>query len=285
MKKLLPLLLSLFLLLVVGCKNEYGVKKGDRIIYGHAEKVMFTRGEGDELIWFVKDLGDKVRMRVRLPKKTEYSRGEFVDEDIPKRRIIYIEKSLDPYPMPPLTEFTTETKFAEEVPVNPIKYEIKGDAATITGCDKSASGKLVIPVTIEGKSVTRIGVEAFENCIHLTSITIPNAVTSIGKGAFFKCRNLTSVTIPDSVTNIGESAFAYCTRLTSIAIPDSVQLLHQRTFELCENLTAVTFLGDAPKDGRDVFKGATPTIYRKPEAKGWGDTWAGRPVKLIGEKP
>ena len=65
---------------------------------------MFTRGEGDELIWFVKDLGDKVRMRVRLPKKTKYSRGEFVDEDIPKRRIIYIEKSLDSYPMPPLTK-------------------------------------------------------------------------------------------------------------------------------------------------------------------------------------
>ncbi|MDB4737780.1 hypothetical protein OAF75_02970 [Verrucomicrobiales bacterium] len=27
------------------------------------------------------------------------------------------------------------------------------------------------------------------------------------------------------------------------------------------------------------------TIYRKPEAKGWGDTFGGRPVKLISEKP
>jgi len=34
-----------------------------------------------------------------------------------------------------------------------------------------------------------------------------------------------------------------------------------------------------------VFTKATPTIYRKPEAKGWGDTFAGRPVKLISEKP
>jgi len=30
---------------------------------------------------------------------------------------------------------------------------------------------------------------------------------------------------------------------------------------------------------------APPTIYRKPDAKGWGDTWGGRPVKLISEKP
>jgi hypothetical protein len=47
----------------------------------------------------------------------------------------------------------------------------------------------------------------------------------------------------------------------------------------------VTFLGNAPKAGEEVFYEATPTIYRKPEAKGWGDTWGGRPVKLISEKP
>jgi hypothetical protein len=43
----------------------------------------------------------------------------------------------------------------------------------------------------------------------------------------------------------------------------------------------VTFLGDAPKEGKGVFYTATPTIYRKPDAKGWGDTFGGRPVKLI----
>ena len=43
----------------------------------------------------------------------------------------------------------------------------------------------------------------------------------------------------------------------------------------------MTFLGDAPKEGKEVFKDSVPTIYRKPEAKGWGDTFAGRPVKLI----
>jgi len=47
----------------------------------------------------------------------------------------------------------------------------------------------------------------------------------------------------------------------------------------------VTFLGDAPKEGDEVFSIATPTIYRKPEAKGWDDTFGGRPVKLISEKP
>ena len=45
---------------------------------------------------------------------------------------------------------------------------------------------------------------------------------------------------------------------------------------------------NAKKDS--IFDGATfasapPTIYRKLEAKGWGETWGGRPVKLISEKP
>tara|TARA_B100000925_G_C21902481_1_gene427722 strand:+ start:276 stop:620 length:345 start_codon:yes stop_codon:yes gene_type:complete len=49
----------------------------------------------------------------------------------------------------------------------------------------------------------------------------------------------------------------------------------------CTCLTEVTFLGDAPKEGKEVFKDSVPTIYREPKAKGWGDTFAGRPVKLI----
>jgi hypothetical protein len=48
----------------------------------------------------------------------------------------------------------------------------------------------------------------------------------------------------------------------------------------------VTYFGDAPKfSGRFSNREGTPTIYRKPEAKGWGEAFAGRPVKLISENP
>ncbi|MBI22328.1 MAG: hypothetical protein CMN05_01870 [Roseibacillus sp.] len=106
---------------------------------------------------------------------------------------------------------------------------------------------------------------------------------------------MTSITIPDSVTSIGEEAFSRCYKLTSITIGNGVTSIGHRAFARCENLSAVTFLGDAPKlnEWKDIINGgtragslgATPTIYRKPEAKGWGETFAGRPVKLISEKP
>ena len=160
-----------------------------------------------------------------------------------------------------------------------LSYEIHGDNVTITGCDKDAFGELVIPDTIKGRPVTAIGQGAFAGVGYyeptfgdtehpssdnptLESIVIPNSITSIGRFAFINCVGLTNISIPDSVTRIGE-----------------------RAFEGCANLTAVTFLGDAPKVENNAFKYSSSIIYRKPEAKGWGDTFGDRPVKLIGEAP
>ena len=144
-------------------------------------------------------------------------------------------------------------------------------------------------------SVTSIGFQAFSGS-GLTDITIPDSVTSIGVQAFSHCESLTDITIPDDVTSIGTGAFRGCDKLTSITIPDDVTSIGQEVFAKCSSLTAVTFLGDAPKfdtlnlkeeaQYSYVYFGVTKAvIYRKPEAKGWVDTWAGRPVKLISEKP
>ncbi len=178
-----------------------------------------------------------------------------------------------------------EVKPVEEAPINSIKYKITGDEVAITDYDTEASGALTIPATIEGNPVTSIWRDAFNLCYGLTSITIPDSVTSIEAGAFNGCTKLTNITIPDGVTSIPFGTFLDCPKLTSITIPDSVISIGVLAFSECKGLSSVTFLGDAPKVGTNIFLEATPTIYRKPEAKGWGDTFAGRPVKLISKKP
>ncbi len=60
---------------------------------------------------------------------------------------------------------------------------------------------------------------AFDGCIGLTSVTIPNSVICIGKRAFFNC-GLTSVIIPDNVETIGDYAFR---GLSSVVIGKNVK--------------------------------------------------------------
>ena len=106
------------------------------------------------------------------------------------------------------------------------------------------SGDITIPETVENNgitySVTRIGAEAFGNCLALTSITIPNSVTSIGGHAFISCYALTSIIIPDSVISIGSSAFSSCMSLTSISLPSNLTTIQLGTFSECTSLKSIT---------------------------------------------
>ena len=77
---------------------------------------------------------------------------------------------------------------------------------TITGY-WGPDGVVIIPSSITGLPVTRIGPNAFWFYSGLTSVSIPDSVTSVGDQAFYGCANLTSVTIGIGVTNLGAYAF------------------------------------------------------------------------------
>ena len=134
-------------------------------------------------------------------------------------------------------------------------------------------------------TVIEIGASAFNRCYQLKSITIPKGVLIIRESTFFRCYKLKEIIIPDRVHSIKEYAFSRCKSLNDIVIPKKVNSIERHAFSNCENLKNVVFLGDAPNEVSDVFKGSTPTIYRSKGSTGWKATWSGRPVKLISEKP
>ena len=154
-----------------------------------------------------------------------------------------------------------------------------GYTATITRCNKDASGEITIPETIGEIEVKQIGARAFSDCAGLKEIAIPNSVTSIGYSAFSGCTSLEEITIspdnktyssvdgvlfnkdknelivypegnrrsaytvPDGVTQISGSAFSGCTSLAEITIPDSVTEIGAFAFSGCTSLSKV----DLPK--------------------------------------
>ena len=148
------------------------------------------------------------------------------------------------------------TVLAEPVPEG-LVYEIADGQVTITDCDSSLTGELIIPATIEGYPVTAIGDWAFGYCYDLTGLTLPDSVTDIGRYAFYYCSGLTSVTIPNSVTSIGEYAFSVCTSLTGVAIPDSIARIEAYTFCNCTRLTGVTIPDSVTSIGEDAFSNCT----------------------------
>ena len=105
--------------------------------------------------------------------------------------------------------------------------------------------------------VTLIDYSAFEGCIGLTSLDIPSGVTEIGSSAFEGCSGLTSLDIPSGVTKIGSSAFSGCSGLTSLDIPSGVTKIGESTFSGCSGLTGLDIPSGVTEIGRSAFEGCS----------------------------
>ena len=138
-----------------------------------------------------------------------------------------------------------------------LTYEISNGKITITDCDESARGEMVIPDTINRYPVTSIGIYAFSYCTGLTNITIPDSVTSISAYAFQNCTKLTSVIIPDSVTSIDAWAFYNCTGLKSITIPNSVTNIYMYAFLNCTGLKSIIIPDSVTRIVNGTFENCT----------------------------
>ncbi len=104
--------------------------------------------------------------------------------------------------------------------------------------DSSISGSYTV------KNGTKVIADnAFDSCIKVTSITIPDSVTNIGHHAFQNCTNLVSVTIGNSVTHIGTQSFKGCVSLSSATIPDSAVIGFEAFYDYWKLKGLCTFCG------------------------------------------
>ena len=152
---------------------------------------------------------------------------------------------------------------------------------SVTGIGAYAFATNALTTVTIGSSVTTIGESAFYGNA-LTTVTIPNSVTTIGAYAFADelIPTLTTVTIGNSVTSIGHQSF-YNNNIETLTIPASVASIGFEAFAF-NALTSVTFLGDAPTDGGDVFRinNSLTSVTRSHTATGWGTFWAYQPVVI-----
>lgn len=123
--------------------------------------------------------------------------------------------------------------------------------------DPLTEGKVTIPASANGYTVTYIGAYAFFECTAVTSVVIPDGVQFIDKGAFERCSGLLSITIPSSVTEIKEDAFFYCTGLQAMTIEDGLTTIAAEAFYHCTSLEAVSIPSGVTTIGSSAFYGCT----------------------------
>lgn len=95
------------------------------------------------------------------------------------------------------------------------------------------------PCTVKD-GITTVVSNAFNECVDLTEVTLPESLQNIGYFAFNKCQNLTGILIPDGVVSIESGAF-YKSGITSLNIPASVNQIGDTNIVAgCDNLASIT---------------------------------------------
>lgn len=137
--------------------------------------------------------------------------------------------------------------------------------SNITAIDGWAFQDCINLTSIEiPNSVTNMGVQVFMGCSNLTNVVLPEGITEITVHEFRNCRSLTSINLKEytNLTSIDLFAFYHCSGLTSITLPSSLTSIESYAFEGCTNLATVTIEAATPPTIQtDTFDDTVQTFY------------------------
>ena len=142
-------------------------------------------------------------------------------------------------------------------------------------------------VTCIGEAAFKASVQNYELISLVSSIKMPSTIDTIRSRAFSDCVHLTSIVIPNSVKYIGDAAFAgsglatvdirnstctfdnnvFCaTCLTSVEIPESMERIPFGMFSMCFSLTSVTLHDHVSIIGDGAFNSTGLASFEIPES-------------------
>ena len=144
----------------------------------------------------------------------------------------------------------------------PFTYTVTDFKATITKCDTSANGSIIIPNTINGYPVVALAARSFENCDNITQLTIGRNIVSIegstlgGWLAFKGCSGIetvyyNAVNCDDFSSN--NQIFNDCTSLKTIHIGSGVEKIPDYFAYGINSVETITISDSVLSIGRDAF--------------------------------
>lgn len=155
-------------------------------------------------------------------------------------------------------EFTEESRlasnemtYAEAEPCFTLK-RLDDGTYEITDYKKSCGPVVNVPSSIDGKTVTYIGENAFRNK-GITDITIYHGIKELKYGAFQQNPDLKEIKIASTVTKIGDYAF-YNGKLEKVIFPEGLEEIGEYSFAY-NKINSIYFSSTLKKIGYRAFLG------------------------------
>jgi len=115
---------------------------------------------------------------------------------------------------------------------------------------------LVSVVFDEHSNITNLGVNAFQRCYALTSITLPDKLEVIEQVTFKKCKSLERVVCNKNLKSIREFAFQQCSKLKDVQLASSSISFGGVPFNACDRLIELAVAAGFPPNGTFTFESA-----------------------------
>ena len=111
------------------------------------------------------------------------------------------------------------------------KYAVNQEGEAVILGYKGYEAKVVIPETIDGHPITKIGDGAFRAIRHIVEVTMADTIEIIGEEAFRECSSLEKIHLSNGIGKLDPTVFQECTALVDVNIPDDVIEIKKGTFE------------------------------------------------------
>ncbi len=141
-----------------------------------------------------------------------------------------------------LTQQNTKTRvdiqyISDVVPLEAMTFTLSNDGTSysVTDCDTSAEGTVIIPETYNELPVVGVGKEAFSGCSKIEEVIFQEGVEIIEERAFSGCTKLMNLILPESLITIKNSAFNNCSSLVSLYIPKNVATIGTKYYTSYDN--------------------------------------------------
>lgn len=174
-------------------------------------------------------------------------------------------------------------KIKVDDPSIPTSIKFNGISYNVTSIYSLGAPEILTKITLP-EGITSIRFYAFNKCINLKEVNLPNSLQEICEGAF-SSSGITSINIPGSVNTIWSNAFASCNNLTSVTLNKGITSIMDGAFSGCTNLTSIILPTGITYMGFWVFD-SNLTIYAEDEScpDGWDSNWNSQGTVIWGYK-